>query len=106
MAMPSAAGSTAALNQVSQGEAITTPSSVASFMHSRFCAAAVRNMALLLTLPWNWLITRKEPSLLDDASPVGGNRVYIAAAFRPTTLLHSFRHVKYHIASPPVAFCV
>lgn len=41
-----------------------------TFMHSRFCAAAVRNMALLLTLLWNWLITRNEPSFFRDSSPV------------------------------------
>ena len=60
------------LNQVSQGEAMITPSSAASFMHSRFCAAAVRNMALLFTLPWNCDMTRNVPSFLDDASPVRG----------------------------------
>ena len=46
-----------------------TPSSAASFMHSRFCAAAVRNMALLLTLPWNCDMTRYVPSFFDEASP-------------------------------------
>lgn len=41
------------LNHVSQGEAMRTPISAASFIQSRFWAAAVRNMALLFTLPWN-----------------------------------------------------
>mmetsp|Transcript_14037 Transcript_14037/g.42362 ORF Transcript_14037/g.42362 Transcript_14037/m.42362 type:complete len:237 (+) Transcript_14037:3050-3760(+) len=64
MARPMAAGTTAAVNHVSHGLAIWTPSSAASFIHSRFCAAAVRNMALLLTLPWNCDMTRKLPSFL------------------------------------------
>ena len=41
------------MNHVSQGEAMRTPISAASFIQSRFWAAAVRNMALLFTLPWN-----------------------------------------------------
>lgn len=47
-----------ALNQVTHAEGTTTPSSAASFMHSRFWAAAVRNMALLFTEPCNCDCTR------------------------------------------------
>ena len=50
---PSSDGTSAPLNQVTQGFGMTTPSSEASFMQSRFCAAAVRKSADELTDPWN-----------------------------------------------------
>ena len=68
MSKPIKAGTTEALNHVNQAEGTTTPSSVASFMHSRFCAAAVRNMAEELTEPWNWVLTKKAPSLSREGS--------------------------------------
>ena len=42
------AGKLAALNHVTHGFAIITPSSSARFKHNRFCAPAVRNKALEL----------------------------------------------------------
>ena len=71
---PSAAGTTAALNQVSQAEGTAAPTSTASFMHSRFCAAAVRNIALLLTLPCSCVCTRYAPSFLREGSSGKGRR--------------------------------
>ena len=58
---PTSAGASAAVNQVTHGDAMATPSSDASFMHSRFCAAAVRNSALECTEPWNCACTRNLP---------------------------------------------
>lgn len=43
--IPTKAGTIAALNQVTQGETTKTPNSAASFIHSKFWAAAVRNRA-------------------------------------------------------------
>ncbi len=63
MSRPRRAGTRAPLNQVTQGLGMFTPSSEASFMHSRFCAAAVRNSAEECTLPWNCACTRNLPSL-------------------------------------------
>ncbi len=60
-ARPTSAGASAAVNQVTQGDAMATPSSDASFMHSRFCAAAVRKSADECTLPWNCACTRNLP---------------------------------------------
>ena len=60
---PMRAGTTAALNHVSQAEGIATPISVASFKQSKFCAAAVRNIAEEFTEPCNWVLTRKAPNL-------------------------------------------
>mmetsp|Transcript_1237 Transcript_1237/g.4013 ORF Transcript_1237/g.4013 Transcript_1237/m.4013 type:complete len:418 (-) Transcript_1237:1073-2326(-) len=62
------AGTTAALNQVTHAEGISTPISVAIFRQSRFWAAAVRNSAEELTDPWNWELTRKAPSFFLDSS--------------------------------------
>jgi hypothetical protein len=45
------AGTTAALNQVTQAEGIITPISVAILRQSKFCAAAVKNIAEELTDP-------------------------------------------------------
>ena len=58
---PTSAGASAAVNQVTHGDAMATPSSDASFMHSRFCAAAVRKSALECTEPWNCACTRNLP---------------------------------------------
>ena len=69
-AMPSSPGTIAALSQVSQGDETTTPSSEASFMQSRFCAAAVRKRAEELTEVWNCDCTRKAPSRDADGLPV------------------------------------
>lgn len=66
---PTRAGARAALNQVSQGDAMTTPSSVASFRQSKFWAAPVRYSPEELTEPWNWAWTRKDPTLFADAVP-------------------------------------
>ena len=41
------------INQVVQAEGTTTPSSPASLMHSRFCAAAVRKSAEELAELWS-----------------------------------------------------
>ena len=68
---PHTAGTTAALNQVTQGPGMTTPSSVASFRHSRFWAAAVRNMAEECTEPCIWACTRNLPSFLAEGVPAG-----------------------------------
>ena len=70
MRRPTTAGTTAALNQVTQAEGIATPSSVANLRQSKFWAAAVRNMAEELTEPWNWVLTRKAPSLWREGSSV------------------------------------
>jgi hypothetical protein len=59
------------LNQVTHGLATSTPISLAIFMHSRFCAAAVRNIAELLTDPCSWDCTRKAPSFLREGSSAG-----------------------------------
>ena len=66
--MPTMAGTMAALNQVTQGDATSTPSSEASFMHSRFWAAAVRNRAEECTDVCIWDCTRNEPSFSEDGS--------------------------------------
>jgi hypothetical protein len=55
-------GTEAPMNQVIQALGMVTPISAASLRHSRFCAAAVRNIGLLDTCIW--LTIRKEPSLL------------------------------------------
>lgn len=68
--MPTRAGARAPLTQVTQGEEMTTPISVASFRHSRFCAAAVRNRAEECTEPWNCACTKNLPSLPADSVPV------------------------------------
>ena len=71
-ARPTSAGASAAVNQVTQGDAMATPSSDASFMHSRFCAAAVRKSADECTLPWNCACTRnlpRRPALGGPARP-------------------------------------
>jgi hypothetical protein len=72
---PRAAGSRAPLNQVTQGLGMLTPSSDASFMHSRFCAAAVRNSAEECTEPWNCACTRNLPSFPALGFPAGTHRV-------------------------------
>ena len=64
------AGTEAASAQAAHGLAMTMPSSLASFMQRRFCAAAVRKRADELTDPWNWAWTRKEPSFLAEGVPV------------------------------------
>ena len=69
--MPTKAGTIAALNQVTQGETISTPSSEASFMQSKFCAAAVRNRAEECTDVCIWECTRKEPSRSCEGSSAG-----------------------------------
>ena len=71
-ARPTSAGSDAATNQVIHAPGMKTPSSAASFMQSRFWAAAVRNSAEEFTEPWNWAWTRKEPSFLAEGVPWGG----------------------------------
>lgn len=67
---PSRAGAKAPFSHVTHGEEMTTPISVASFRHSRFCAAAVRNRAEVCTEPWNCACTRNLPSLPADWVPV------------------------------------
>lgn len=67
--MPVRAGSAAALNQVTQGLATSTPSSAASFMHSRFWAAAVRKSAEELTDVCSCDCTKNVPSLAEDGLP-------------------------------------
>jgi len=49
---------------------MTTPISVSSFKHNRFCAAAVRNNAEECTEPWNCDMTRNLPSFFADSVPV------------------------------------
>lgn len=66
--MPISAGTMAALNQVIHGEATMTPSSEASFMQSKFCAAAVRKSAEEWTEVCIWEWTRKDPSLSAEGS--------------------------------------
>ena len=66
--MPMRAGTMAALNQVSQGETTSTPNSEASFMQSRFWAAAVRKRAEECTEVCIWECTRKEPNLSWEGS--------------------------------------
>lgn len=67
---PTRAGAKAPFSHVTHGDAMTTPISVASFRHSRFCAAAVRKRAEVCTEPWNCACTRNLPSLLADSVPV------------------------------------
>ena len=67
---PTRAGAKAPFSHVTHGEEMTTPISVASLRHSRFCAAAVRNRAEVCTEPWNWACTRNLPSLPADSVPV------------------------------------
>lgn len=69
--MPTRAGTIAALNQVNQGDTMSTPSSEASFMHSRFCAAAVRKRAEECTEVCIWECTRKEPRRSCEGSSAG-----------------------------------
>lgn len=68
--MPTRAGARAPLTHVTQGEEMTTPISVASFKHNRFCAAAVRNKAEECTEPWNCDMTKNLPSFFADSVPV------------------------------------
>ncbi len=68
--MPTRAGARAPLTHVTQGDEMTTPISVASFKHNRFCAAAVRNNAEECTEPWNCDMTRNLPSFFADSVPV------------------------------------
>lgn len=85
--IPTAAGTMAALNQVTQGETTRTPSSEASFMHSRFWAAAVRNSAEECTDVCIWDCTRKEPSLSAEGSPATEKGV--GNAYRTVGILES-----------------
>lgn len=70
-AAPASATPPLALNQVVQALGTTTPNSAASFMHSRFWAAAVRNRAEEQVEPCSWFITRKAPSLRREGVSAG-----------------------------------
>ena len=64
-ARPTMAGTHAALNHVSQGDAMTMPRDAASFKDSKFCAAAVMHIADECPEHWSWVWMRKPPSLPD-----------------------------------------